>query len=227
MLDLIVLGILLIFAFVGMHRGLIDEVVTLLGSLGALILSFIIYPLINVILKFTPLYTYINVWVRGKVGTIQFGSGVQSQGKAIVQNLTWLPDFMSETLVKNNNSEVYKALGANDIVDYVSISITNIIMAMLALLITWLILKVVLVGSVRIIGRFIAKLPIISSLNKIGGFGIGLIKGLLTFWVIVLVVPCIIAIPSYEGIEAAIEGSLLFKWFYENNLVLLVFQQMF
>ncbi|WP_054742718.1 CvpA family protein [Cellulosilyticum ruminicola] len=227
MLDLIILGVLLIFAFVGMHRGLIDEIVTLLGSLGALILSFIVYPLINIILKLTPLYTYINEWVREKVVTIQFGNGVQSQGQAIVRNFTWLPDFMSETLVKNNNPEVYKALGANNIIDYVSISITNIIMSMLALLITWLVLKVVLVGSVRIIGKFVAKLPVISSLNKVGGFGIGIIKGLLTFWVITLVVPCIIAIPSYGGLETLIEGSVLFKWLYENNLVLLVFQQVF
>ena len=227
MLDLIILGVLLIFAFIGMHRGLIDEVVTLLGSLGALVLSFIVYPVINIILKLTPLYTYINEWVRDKVGAIQFGMGVQSQGNAIVQNLTWLPDFMSETLVKNNNIEVYKALGASNIVDYVSISITNIIMAMLALLITWIILKVILVGSVRVVGRFVAKLPVISSFNKMGGFIIGLMKGLLTFWVIALVVPCIIAIPSSEGIEAVIEGSVLFKWLYENNLVLLAFQEMF
>lgn len=227
MLDIIVLGILLIFALIGSHRGLIDAVLTFLSSLGALILAFIVYPLVNIVLKLTPLYTYINEWVSDKVSTINFGTGVQSQGKAIAENLTWLPEFISEALIKNNNTEVYKALGVQSIMDYVSISITNIIMVMLAVLITWLILKVVLVGSLRMVGNMVAQLPVISSLNKLGGFCIGLLKGLLTFWIIALIVPCIIAIPSYQGLEVYIQGSILFKWLYENNLVLFVFGQLF
>lgn len=227
MLDIIILGLLLIFAIVGSRRGLIDAVLTFLSSLGALILSFIVYPLVNAILKLTPLYTHINEWVSDKVSTINFGTGVQSQGNAIVKNLTWLPEFISETLVKNNNTEVYKVLGVQNIIDYVSVSITNIIVAMLALLITWLILKIILIGSLRMVGNMVAKLPVISSLNKLGGFCIGFIKGLLTLWIVVLIIPCIIATTSYQGVETYIQGSILFKWLYENNLVLFVFQQLF
>lgn len=227
MLDIIILIILLIFAVVGSRRGLIDATLTFLSSLGALIVSFIVYPLVNIVLKMTPLYTNINQWISDKIGTINFGTGIQSQGKAITENLTWLPDFIGESLVKNNNTEVYKVLGVQNVVDYVSLSITNVIVAMLALLITWFILKWVLVGSLRMVGNMVAKLPVISSFNHLGGFVVGLVKGLLTLWIIALLIPCIIAIPAYQGLETYIQTSILFKWLYENNLVLLAFKQIF
>lgn len=227
MLDLCILAILLIFAFIGSKRGLIDAALTFFSSLGALILSFIIYPVINVILKMTPLYIHINEWINNRLSGINFGSGVQAQGRAITENITWLPQFIGETLVKNNNTEVYKVLGVQNVVDYVSISITNVVIAMLAVFITWFVLKCVLVGSLRMVGNMIAKLPVISSFNHLGGFLIGLIKGLLTFWIVTLIIPCIIAIPTYQGFETYIQTSILFKWLYENNLVVLALQQLF
>lgn len=227
MLDIIVLVILLMFALVGSRKGLINTVLTFLSSLGALILSFILYPAVNMLLKITPLYTYINERVSQKIASINFGTGIQSQGNAITEKLTWLPEFISESLIKNNNTEVYKVLGAHNVMDYVSISITNIIIAMLALLVTWFILKFVLVGSLQMVGTLVAKLPVISSFNKLGGFCIGLAKGLLTFWIVVLIVPCIITNPDYQGLETYIQGSILFKWLYENNLILIIFKQLF
>lgn len=227
MLDLFILVVLLIFAFVGSKRGLIDTALTFFSSLGALILSFIIYPVINVILKMTPLYLHINEWINNRISAINFGTGVQAQGHAIIENITWLPEFMGEALVRNNNTEVYKVLGAQNVVDYVSISITNIVISMLAVLITWFILKCVLVGSLRMVGNMVAKLPVISSFNHLGGFCIGLIKGLLTFWIVTLIIPCIIAIPAYQDFETYIQTSILFKWLYENNLVVLALQQLF
>ncbi len=227
MLDIFILVILLIFAVIGSKRGIIDTILTLLSSVGALILSFMVYPVVNSILKITPLYSRINEWISYKVSNINFGAGIRTQGKAITDNITWLPEFISESLVKNNNTEVYKVLGVQNIVDYVSISITNIVVAMLALLITWFILKCVLVGSLRMLGNIVAKLPVISSLNHIGGFCIGGMKGLITFWIVALIVPCVIAIPAYQDLETYIQASVLFKWLYENNLVLVIFKQLF
>lgn len=227
MLDLLVVVVLLIFAFIGSRRGLIDAALAFLGSLGALILSFIIYPVVNVILKMTPLYLNINEWISNRISEINFGAGVQAQGRAITENITWLPQFVGEALVRNNNTEVYKVLGVQNVVDYVSISITNVVISMLAVLITWFILKCVLVGGLRMVGNMIAKLPVISSFNHFGGFCIGLIKGLLTFWIVTLIIPCIIAIPAYQSFETYIQTSILFKWLYENNLVVLALQQLF
>lgn len=227
MLDLVVIILLFIFGAIGYKRGLLDAILSLLGSVGSLILAFIVYPVVNMVLKLTPLYTGINEWVTEKVGNINFGTGVQTQGNAITQQITWLPQFMNEQLVRNNNTEVYELLGVKNIVDYVSLSITNIIIAMVALLITWVLLKVILTGSLRTIGKMIAKLPVISSLNRLGGLVLGIIKGLLTLWIIGLMIPLVMTIPSYEMIGNYIEASILTKWLYENNLVIMVFNQLF
>lgn len=223
MLDILVIIVLLLFGIIGYNRGLIDTVFTLFSTAVSLVLAFIVYPVVNFILKLTPIYTEINKWVSEKVATIDFGMGVQTQSKAISSNITWLPEFISEQLVENNNTEMYKLLGVQNIVDYVSVSLTHIIISMLALLITWVILKFVFTGVLRGMGKLIAKLPVISGLNKLGGLGVGFAKGLLTLWIIGLLIPLVMTIPAYEGIGAYIEASYLTKWLYENNLVIVAF----
>lgn len=227
MLDLVIIIIMLIFALVGYKRGLLDAIMSLVGSVGSLVLAFIVYPTVNVVLKLTPLYSWINEWVENKMSAINFGTGIQTQGNAITEKITWLPKFISEELVRNNNTEVYEMLGVKNIVDYVSVSISNIIIAMIALLVTWILLKVIFTGSLRTIGKMIANLPIISNLNRLGGGIVGIIKGLLTLWIVGLIVPFIMTIPSYEVIGTYIETSVVTKWIYDNNLVIMIFNHFF
>lgn len=227
MLDLGILIILLICGIIGYKRGLIDSLVTFLGTAVSLVLSFILYPMINAILKVTPLYKVILEWVTERVSLINFGTGVQTQGNAIIDNLNWLPSYIGEQLVKNNNAEVYQVLGVKDIVDYVSVSITSVIIGLLAVLITWLILRVAFIGILRTIGKFIGAIPVISGLNKLGGAMIGILKGGLILSIIGLIIPFIIAMPAYSGVGAYIQASYLAKLIYENNLIILIFNQLF
>lgn len=224
MIDLIVVLIILIFARIGYHRGLVRSLLTLGSSVISLIFSFIIAPAINIILKLTPIYTGINEWVSNKIMDISFSGGVQSQGKAI-ESITWLPSFITEKISANNNSVVYETLGVNNIVDYVSQYITNMIIGMLSLLIAWVLLKFVLVGVLGTMGRIVEKLPVVSTFNNGGGLIVGIAKGLLTVSIIGLIIPFLITNPQIAGIQEMIETSYLAKFLYENNLVIILFER--
>lgn len=223
MIDMIILLILIIFAIVGYKKGLIQSVITLCSSIVALVLSFVVYPALNMILKITPLYTNIYNGVFTKVESIDFGKGIQTQGNAIVNNITWLPEFLTEQIKNNNNTAMYEALGVTNIQEYVSTYVANMINSLIAILLTWFLLKIILVAVLRLIGSIIEHIPVVSSFNRGGGFILGLIKGLLTLSIIGLIIPLFITLPASQELSQAIEASTITKWLYDNNLILLIY----
>lgn len=220
MIDIIILVAMLVFALVGYKKGLVREIITFVSSIVALGLAFIVYPIVNVILKATALYTVIHTGVLEKVKVIDFGKGLQSQGNAIIENITWIPSSLIEQLISNNNTAMYEILDVSTIQEYISTYVTNMIVSMIAILVTWLLLKVVLVGILKFMGSIIEHLPIISGFNHLGGLIIGIFKGVLTLSIITLIVPMFIALPQLSTLGESLEASYLVQWFYENNLVI-------
>lgn len=223
MIDLILILILIIFATFGYKRGLIRSVITLCSSIVALVLSFVVYPALNMFLKLTPLYTSVYEGVFKKIEAINFGKGIQSQGEAILENITWLPQFLTLQIKNNNNTAMYELLGVKTIQEYISIYIANMIISLIAILITWFLLKIVLVVVLRALGSIIEHLPVISSFNRGGGLIFGLVKGVLTLSVIGLIIPVFITLPAFQDISQSIEASILTKWMYDNNFILLIY----
>lgn len=223
MIDLIVILILLIFAVIGYKRGLIRSAITLCSSIVALVLSFIVYPAINMMLKLTPMYTSIYEGVFKKVEAIDFGRGIQSQGNAIVENITWLPEFLTIQIKNNNNTAMYELLGVKTIQEYISMYIANMIVSLIAILITWFLLKVILGTMLRMLGSIIEHLPVISSFNHGSGLIFGLLKGIVTLSVIGLIIPLFITLPAFQNISQNIEASILTKWMYDNNFILMLY----
>lgn len=226
MIDLVVVLIIAVFALIGYKRGLIQSALTLFSSIAALVLSFIVYPFINMFLKLMPLYTSIYSGTYEKVKGIDFGKGIQSQGNAIIENVTWIPNFLAEQIKNNNNTAMYDLLGVTTIQEYISTFIANMVISMIAILVTWILLKVVLTGVLRILGSVIEHLPVISSFNHIGGLAFGIIKGALTLSIIGLLIPLLITLPMFQEIDQMIQTSIITKWMYDNNLIILIYNQL-
>lgn len=227
MIDAIVIVILLIFAGVGYRRGLIRSAVTLLSSVGALILSFIIYPAINTFLKVTPIYTHLYEKTLERLQGIDFGKGLQSQGETIMSEINWLPQLLTQQVKDNNNAVMYKLLGTETLTEYVAVYITQLIIALLAILVTWVIIKIMLTGGLRTMGGIIERLPVISTFNHGGGLLLGIVKGLLMFSLVGLMIPIFIDQPLFQQLLEGIQGSVLGNWLYENNLIVLIYNRYF
>ena len=220
MIDIVILIMMLFFVIIGYKKGLIKELITLAGSIMALLMAFVIYPAINSILKVTALYTIIYTGVFEKVQNINFGKGLQSQGNAIIENITWLPKVLTEQIRDNNNSAMYEVLGVHTLHEYISTYITNMIISMLAILITWFLIKIVLIGALKKLGNIVEHLPVISQFNQLGGGLVGALKGLLTLSIIMLIIPIIVANPNLSDIGMKLEASYFVQWIYKHNLVI-------
>ncbi len=227
MLDLSVIIVVSIFGIIGYKRGFIKSILTFGTSIIALVLSFIVYPMMTMLLRITPVYTWIYQTISKKVEDISFGGGLQSQGDAITKNITWMPDILIEQVKNNNNTAMYDLLGATNIKEYISLYVTQMLMGMLALFLTWVVLKIILTTVIKLLSGIIEHLPIISTFNKQGGLCLGIIKGILMLSIVGLIIPILIEIPSIQSIYLEIQSSYLSKWLYENNLIIMVYNYLF
>ncbi|MGL4345242.1 MAG: hypothetical protein ACRCTE_08600 [Cellulosilyticaceae bacterium] len=219
MLDLIVGLSIIIGIAIGAKKGFVRVAYEMVSSILALVLAFVIYTPIKAILAMTPLYTAIYTWNMEKVGEIVVIQSIQSQAKAIQEATAWLPQFIGEKLIQNNNSEVYRLMGVTNLSEYISSYITDLCLSVIAILVVWIVVKIILsIGFGAL--DLIAKLPIIRTANKGLGAVAGSIKALLLTWIICLLVPVLVLIPAFAGLQQLLDASMLTKWLYQNNIIL-------
>ena len=118
---------------------------------------------------------------------------------------------------------MYELLGVQNIQEYIATYVADIMISLIAILLTWVILKVVFVGCLRVIGRIIEHLPVISSFNRVGGFLFGFVKGILMISLIGLLIPLFITLPAFQALSQSIEASVITKWLYEHNFILMIY----
>ena len=129
--------------------------------------------------------------------------------------------------VANNNlipsGENYDIAGVflqkTGVYDEIATQITSVIMTGISFFIVMLVLGVVAYAARRLIWG-IERVPVIGTVNRIAGFGVGLIKGMLIVWVLF----ALIALGSTSGIGQSmtpyIDDSIMLRYIYENNPVL-------
>ncbi|MGL4736142.1 MAG: CvpA family protein [Cellulosilyticaceae bacterium] len=219
MLDLIVCGCIIIGVLVGAKIGFVREAYGMVSSLLALVLAFVVYTPIKAILAVTPLQQMIYTWNVEKVSALPVVQGVQSQAQAIQDATAWLPKFIGEELIKNNNSEVHSLVGATNLAEYISSYITDLCLSVLAIILVWVVVKLILSISVGALD-LIAKLPVIRTANKVLGSVLGGLKAVVSIWIVGLIFPVLVMIPQLSQLQVALDESLLSQWLYQNNIIL-------
>jgi uncharacterized membrane protein required for colicin V production len=219
MIDGIILFILVGSAWWSYHLGFLKSVYQLLTSVFALILSFVGYPMVTALLKVTPLYTMLIKWSTEKTLSLTESIGIQAQGKLIEEVTDWLPRYVSESIVKNNNPEVYKLLGVDTISEYVATYLANFCLNAIAVVVVWLIVKIIL-RCVRLSLNVVSRLPIVHQLDKAIGLAFGLLKGVFLIWIIQLILPIVMLAPNLQFLKQLIEQSALYAWFGDINIIL-------
>lgn len=218
MIDFIVVAIIFITACIAAKVGFIRTVYQLLSSVISLVLAFFIYPIIEQMLKLTPLYEGIKTWIREilpEVGNV----GLQAQANIIEDTLKWMPNLITDQIIKNNNPEIYQLLGVSNLIEYIVTSVANLCIMGIAIVICFVVIKIGLTVGINILD-LVAKLPILKTANKWAGFVLGLIKGVFIIWLICLIIPFLIMIPQFSELKSLIEQSFLMELFYNHNFIL-------
>ena len=73
---------------------------------------------------------------------------------------------------------------------------------------------------IKFVLQGIAKLPVFKQIDKLGGFALGAVEGLLTVYIVGAVLMLFSAAPYFKPVFESIEASIVAKFFYQNNFII-------
>ena len=149
-----------------------------------------------------------------------FGGDVEGKPafeRAVIENLK-LPDQLKQSLIENNNGEVYRTLGVELFRDYIGSYLTNLIVQIAVFLLLFLVIFILLHILVAALD-LVARLPILSGMNKIAGAILGGLEGLFFVWIVCLIFTALSGTGWGILIMKQIEASPWLSFLYHNNLL--------
>lgn len=222
--DLIILGIILVFGIIGLFNGFIYSIFRLASFFISVIISVKFYPVVADIMMKTALAENIkgsilkNLLQQKNVLTIEADAQVKKAAADTVINRLPLPDFLKKTL-EDQIPDASKLLDINQIMDSISSQLTLIVISVISLIMLYILVRIGLI-FLRFILQGIAKLPIFKQMDKIGGFALGALEGLLTIYIICALLMLFNASPQFRQVFESIDNSVFAKFFYQNNFIL-------
>lgn len=207
----------------GHHRGFIRLIVSMLALVVSLAIVRVSLPTVTGFLKEnTNIQQTISESMKMSIGleqeeSVGEESVVPSAQRMIIENLE-LPQNIKAALIENNNSEMYQMLGVQAFTDYIGSYLADVILNSIG----FVLLFAAVYLAARLIMRWldiIARLPILSGINKIAGALLGGMEGLVFLWVACLV------INAFSGTEwgimliRQIEASKWLSFLYTHNFL--------
>lgn len=220
---------LLAMVLYGHYRGFIRLAVSVVSLIAALAIVHVSMPKVTEYLKENTTIQQTlteNMKKATSLGTqedsgIAAEEGVPSAQRMIIEGLD-LPQSLKAALIENNNSEVYDLLGVNGFADYIGSYLADMILNTVG----FVLLFAVVYLLIRLVVRWldlIARLPILSGVNKIAGALLGGIQGLLFLWILCLVVTACSGTTWGMAVIHQVEASKWLSFLYEHNLLNVIF----
>ena len=207
----------------GHYKGFIRLAVSMVAFVATLVIVNMAMPKVSVMLKEnTPIVTWIQQGVE-KASGLEFakesgvGEGMPAEQRMSIEGLN-IPEEIKEILIANNNNEVYQALGVEAFTDYIGNYLANIIVNLVGFVLLFVVIYVV-IHLIMSALDVMARLPILSGLNKVAGALLGGVQGLLYLWVGCLVLTACSSAGWAMALIRQIEASSWLTVLYHYNIV--------
>ena len=213
LVDLVIISILISDSYWGYRRGLVAVLFKVLLFVVSLVIVFLLYkPVSTSIIDNSQLDEWLSEAIRDSIeGTVlQDGTLMMSTETNVSTAVNSLiEEFISEALNK----------AVSDTAGYVSLNLAYFMIRVGTMLGLLIISRFFLI-FVRFAAELIGNLPIIKMFNKSGGLIYGILKGILTVYVILAVFSVISPLITNWGITSAIQDSSIGSKLYNNNIIL-------
>lgn len=209
-LLIIVLGIIILNALIGRKVGFIKIVFSIFSFIIALILTVWISPTVNGMLKNNETF---YEKTSQKVEDMLFKEQVETgEGDDIIEGLP-LPKSIKESLKENKEKQ------EANIKSYIVSHVSGIVINALAFVLTFI---AVFVGLwvISIALNIISKLPILNQINKMAGFLVGGLQGVIIVWILFIVITVFSGSELGRTAFQQIESSEILSFIYDKNFLL-------
>lgn len=212
-----VLVILVVFTFVGMHRGIIKMIFSVVSLVGTLIAVFILLPVMTDVLKDnTKIYDGIQAVVEERVLPEEMFE--QKSESEVIDSLNF-PVAIKDMLRDNNTAQKYVELGVTSLrgymVKYVSDLIFNVLTFVISFLVVFILLRIIF-GFVSVL----AKLPVLKQINGAAGAVAGFIMGLAVIWLAFAVLTIFGSSALSKSVFEAVNDNAILSFIYDKNFIM-------
>ncbi len=215
-----VIVIIAVLGWLGLKKGLIKMVFSLVSTIAALLIAMVFSPVVSGMMKNNEA---IVGFFDEKIGALvdfspeEAKEETESKQESLIESLP-LPETFKDTLLKNNTAESYISMQAQNFEDYVCRQITNVIINAIAFVIT-LVLAIIALALLCKTLDLLAKLPVLRQINTIAGLAAGIAEGVLLVWVLFAILTMFAGSEFGKDALAMIGENPLLDFLYKNNLV--------
>ncbi len=201
----------------GHYRGVIRMAVSMVALIAAFLIARMAMPsLAGFVKDETPVYGWIQERLENSL-IPEIEGHEFSDESSLLENLN-LPKEIRDMLTENSSHDLYETLGINVFAEYISSYIAGLIINAVGFVLLFCLVYV----AVQIIMRWLdlmAKLPIVSGVNKIAGALLGGIQGLLFIWLLLLLVTAFSRSGWANAILVQVESSKWLSFLYHFNFL--------
>lgn len=209
----------------GHYKGFIKLSVSALALVISLVTVHMAMPYVTDWLKNdTPAYESIKQGMEKAVGLDEIfaeagGDTIleKSGERTIIEGLE-LPEQLKKLLIENNNGEVYQMMGVELFRDYIGGYLADTIIKIMAFVLLFLVVFILLHVAVIWLD-LIARLPILSGLNKIAGAVLGGAEAFIFLWIACLIFTALSGTEAGAAMMKQVDASAWLSWIYDHNLL--------
>lgn len=223
-LDIIIGGVLVISVIYGVYHGFLQTVFSVFGALLSGVIAFSFGPRAAAFLRSLPgvketLATYTDAIAR--VGDFDLANTeVRNLSSGVIDTVlksVSLPEPLAKLLQGNLSTQAFAGNNVKTINDYVTNTIVSTAVDVLCFLVVFA-LSYALISLILSLVRHVAHYPILRQLDWLAGAALGLVRGGLIVYLLLLLLPLLQTIVPDKGLEPLIASSKLLPMF--NNIPL-------
>lgn len=224
-LGIVALIAVFVFSYQGYSRGFVKEAVSLMFVVLTIAAVWVINPYINEFLKEqTLIHEKIEERCKESVSE-QLLKTEAGEESALLDALT-LPKSVKKALGENNNVQIYHYLAAETFAEYIAEYLAAMIMNGLSFLLSY----IVAAAAIRLAAGgldIMSRLPVLNGVNHAAGAIVGMLKGLIVVWLILLVITIFYNSSIGKECLAMVEKDPILSVLYETDLFVRVFLSVF
>ena len=198
-IDIILVLIVALSAFLGYKKGLVELGAKLFAGIIAIVITLIIYkPVGNIVIKNTSIDEKIENTILEKTTNVIDENSKISDNKYIQD--------ASDNAVSQVKEEVLPEQARN-----IAVNVVYVATALILFIVSKIVLSIVIS-----LANAVASLPILKQFNEIGGLLYGLVRGAIISLVLILVIGTVAKLNPNGSLSKNVESTYLLKEVYGN-----------
>lgn len=226
-IDLVLIGIILLYVLNGVYRGFLPSIANLAGFFISWISSLIFFRPLSARLMKSEIFSSLRFYIEGSesVGDIELAkrtlsSFSESELSETVNSISaTLPTPYQTAVVKNVTSHAFEADGLTTLGQYFDESIYRVIINIVAFIMLFVIIRVVITLLINSF-TYAADLPELKHFDRTLGGAVSLSRAFLSMYVIFAIVPILLMLMPVQFVIDTINSSFFTGIFYNGSILL-------